>query len=88
VPWFDGKPIVHEGIAAFVGAAEASSPNIPPDGAISAVVVGSWTASIAAPAASTPSSRCPTAAGCALEVVGRQGGGESAMVSMSRFRRK
>jgi hypothetical protein len=77
-----------EGVAAIVGAAEVSSPNLPPDGAISAAVVGSWTASIAAPAASTPSPRCPAAAGCALEVVGRRGGGESAMVSMSMFRRK
>ncbi len=61
------------GVEAIVGAAEASSPNLPPDGAISAVVVGGWTASIAAPATSDPSPRCPAAAGCALEVVGRRG---------------
>jgi hypothetical protein len=80
--------MVVDGVEAIVGVAEASSPNLLPDGAISAVVVGSWTASIAAPATSTLSPRCPAAARCALEFVGRRGGGESAMVSMSRFQRK
>jgi hypothetical protein len=73
-----------EGVAAIVGAAEASSPNIPPNGVISAVVVGGWTASIGAPATSTPSPRCPAAAGCALEMFGGCGGGESAMVGVVR----
>ena len=65
-----------EGVAAIVGAAEASSPNLPLADTIYAAVVGGWTASIAAPAASTPSPRCQAAAGCALECAGRCGGGE------------
>jgi hypothetical protein len=52
---------------AIVSAVEASLPNLPPNRAISAVVVGGWTASIAAPATSTLSQgvhwRCLEAVG-------------------------
>ena len=71
-----------EGVVVVVGAAEASSPNLPLADTIYAAVVGGWTASIAAPAASTLSPRCQAAAGCALEGVRRCGQGETAMVML------